>query len=53
MQTAKIHHTLEVFDFKPLPEIEASLLKADYPEVEVNDMLEALSELPQYASKGI
>jgi hypothetical protein len=32
-----------------LEEIKASLLDAGYPDAEVNDMIEAMSELPQYA----
>ena|SRR5579859_3127947 len=50
---ADAHKTFDQFDFQPLSEIKASLLDAHYPEAEVNDMLEALSELPQYADKDI
>jgi hypothetical protein len=46
------HSTIEVFDHAPLETIKASLGEAGYPEAEVNDMLEALSELPQYANTG-
>jgi|SRR5436190_23394191 hypothetical protein len=44
------HETLEVFDFSPLEEVKASFLAAGYSEAEVNDMIDALSELPHYAS---
>ena len=50
---ADAHKTFDQFDFQPLEAIKASLQDAHYPEAEVNDMLEALSELPQYAGKGI
>ena len=36
-----------------LDEVKASLLEAGYPDTEVADMLEAMSELPQYAGRGI
>jgi hypothetical protein len=42
---------IEPFDFKPLNKVKASFLEAGYPEVEINDMIEAMSELPQYAVK--
>src|SRR6266446_3934674 len=47
------HKTIDSFDFKPLDEVKASLLEAGYPDVEVKDMLEAMSELPQYAGRGV
>ena len=43
------HKTIDAFEFNPLDEVKASLLKAGYPDAEVNDMLDAMSELPQYA----
>jgi hypothetical protein len=43
------HKTIDTFDFKSLDEVKASLLEAGYPDAEVNDMIEAMSELPQYA----
>jgi hypothetical protein len=43
------HKTIDIFDFTSLDEVKASLLKAGYPDAEVKDMLEAMSELPQYA----
>ena len=43
------HKTVETFDFKPLAEVKASLLEAGYPDAEVKDMIEGMSELPQYA----
>ncbi len=46
------HSALEVFDFQPLGVVKKGFLDAGYPEAEVNDMLEALSELPQYADTG-
>ena len=53
MRAEERHKTIEVFDFKPVAEIITSLLHAGYSQAEVNDMLEALSELPQYADKTI
>ena len=51
MATAKEpHKTIDTFDFKSLDEVKASLLEAGYPEAEVKDMIEAMSELPQYAN---
>src|SRR5438132_13606289 len=47
------HSALEVFDFQPLGVVKQGFLDAGYPEAEVNDMLQALSELPQYAGKDI
>lgn len=47
------HKTIDSFDFKPLDEIKASFLEAGYSKAEVNDMIEAMSELPQYASTNI
>ncbi len=43
------HKTIDTFDFKSLDEVKASLLESGYPDAEVNDMIEAMSELPQYA----
>jgi hypothetical protein len=43
------HKTIDAFDFKPLDEVKASLVDAGYSDSEVKDMLEAMSELPQYA----
>jgi hypothetical protein len=50
---AERHDTIETFDFRPLEKVKADLLEAGYPEAEVNDMIEAMSELPQYAGRGI
>jgi len=47
------HKTIDAFDFKPLDEVKASLLEAGYPDAEVKDMIESMSELPQYASTAI
>jgi hypothetical protein len=47
------HKAIEAFDFKPLDEVRGSLLEAGYAETEVNDMIEAMSELPQYAGTAI
>lgn len=47
------HNALEVFDFQPFDTIKQSFNRAGYSDVEVNDMLEALSELPHYADQGI
>jgi hypothetical protein len=43
------HKTIDAFDFKSLDEVKASLVEAGYPDAEVKDMIEAMSELPQYA----
>jgi hypothetical protein len=54
MSTTKEHHkTIDTFDFKSLDEVKASLLEAGYPDTEVNDMIEAMSELPQYAGTNL
>jgi hypothetical protein len=54
METAADRHkTIEAFDFKPLEEVKAELLDAGYPDAEVKDMIEAMSELPQYAGQAI
>ena len=45
--------TIDAFDFKPLDEVKGSLLDAGYAESEVKDMIEAMSELPQYAGTDI
>ena len=47
------HKTIDAFDFKPLDEVKASLLEAGYPDAEVQDMIESMSELPQYAGTAI
>ncbi len=47
------HSALEVFDFQPLSKVKRNFLKAGYSDVEINDMLEALSELPQYADQTL
>jgi hypothetical protein len=47
------HKTIDSFDFKSLDEVKASLLDAGYPDAEVNDMIEAMSELPQYADRTL
>jgi hypothetical protein len=33
--------------------VKADLLDAGYPDAEVQDMIDAMSELPQYAGRGI
>jgi hypothetical protein len=43
------HKAIDTFDLKSLDEVKSSLLEAGYPDTEVNDMIEAMSELPQYA----
>ncbi len=54
METAtQRHKTIDPFDFKPLDEVKASFLEAGYSEAEVKDMIEAMSELPQYAGTDI
>jgi hypothetical protein len=47
------HKTIDAFDFKPLEQVKADLLDAGCPDVEVNDMIESMSELPQYAGQDI
>jgi hypothetical protein len=47
------HKTIDAFDFKPLDEVKTSLLEAGYPDAEVKDMLEAMSELPHYAGRTL
>jgi hypothetical protein len=47
------HKTIDAWDFKPLDEMKASLLAAGYSGAEVKDMIEAMSELPQYAGTAI
>jgi hypothetical protein len=47
------HNAIDAFDFKPLDEVRGSLLDAGYAELEVKDMIEAMSELPQYAGTDI
>ena len=46
------HQTIEPFTFQSLRKIKGTLQEAGYPEAEITDMLEALSELPQYAGKN-
>jgi hypothetical protein len=54
METAaQRHKTIDTFDFKPLEKVKSELLDAGYPDAEVQDMIEAMSELPQYAGRGI
>ena len=54
METAtQRHKTIDPFDFKPLEEVKASFLNAGYSHAEVNDMIEAMSELPQYVGHDI
>jgi len=54
METAaQKHQTINAFEFKPLNEVKASLLDAGYPDTEVNDMIDAMSELPQYAGTAL
>ena len=43
------HKTIDAFDFKSLDEVKDSLLEAGYPDAEVQDMIESMSELPHYA----
>jgi hypothetical protein len=33
--------------------VKAELLDAGYPDTEVKDMIDAMSELPKYAGRGI
>src|SRR6266446_8642434 len=47
------HKTIDAFDFKPLAEVKASLVDAGYSDSEVKDMLESMSELPQYAGTAL
>ena len=54
METAADRHkTIDTFEFKPFEQVKADLLDAGFPDVEVNDMIESMSELPQYAGTGI
>jgi hypothetical protein len=54
MKTAADRHkTLDTFEFKPLKKVKAELLDAGYPDAEVKDMIDAMSELPQYAGQDI
>jgi hypothetical protein len=54
METAAARHkTIDAFDFKPLENVKAELLAAGYPDAEVQDMIDAMSELPQYAGQDI
>ena len=54
METAADRHkTIDTFDFKPLEEVKAELLEAGYPDAEVQDMIDAMSELPPYAGTAI
>ena len=50
---AQRHQTIDTFDGKPLEEVKAALLDAGYPDAEVQDMIDAMSELPQYAGTAI
>jgi hypothetical protein len=47
------HQTIEPFGFQPLDNVKASLLDAGDPQAEVNDMIAAMSELPEYAGRGV
>ena len=47
------HKTIDTFEFKPLDKVKAKLLDAGYPDAEVQDMIDAMSELPQYAGHDI
>lgn len=47
------HKSIETFKFKPLIEVEDMFIKDGYSKTEVDDMVEALSELPQYARSNI
>ena len=47
------HKAIDAFDFKSLDEVRGSLLDAGYAKTEVDDMIEAMSELPQYAGTDI
>jgi hypothetical protein len=47
------HKTIDTFDFKSLDAVKTSLLEAGYPDTEVEDMIDAMSELPQYAGKTL
>src|SRR5687768_3254328 len=54
METAaERHKTIDAFNFKPLEDVRAELLDAGYPDAEVKDMINAMSELPQYAGQDI
>jgi hypothetical protein len=54
METAtQRYKTIDPFDFKPLNEVKASFLEAGYSKAEVKDMIEAMSELLQYAGTDI
>jgi hypothetical protein len=54
MKTAADRHkTIGTFEFKPLDKVKAELLDAGYPDAEVKDMIDAMSELPQYAGQDI
>lgn len=47
------HKSIESFEFKPLSEVEDMFIKDGYSKAEVEDMIEAMSELPQYARTNI
>ena len=47
------HKTIDAFEFKSLKKVKAELLEAGYAEAEVKDMIDAMSELPQYAGQDI
>jgi hypothetical protein len=54
METAADRHkTIDTFEFKPLNKVKAELLNAGYPDAEVQDMIDAMSELPPYAGQDI
>ena len=47
------HKTIDTFDFKSLDAVKTSLLEAGYPDTEVADMIDAMSDLPQYAGRTL
>jgi hypothetical protein len=51
--TAKKHSSIEAIDLKPLEEVKAEFLNAGYFKTEVQDMVDAMSELPQYGGQAI
>jgi hypothetical protein len=54
METAtQKHQAIDAFEFKPLETVKADLLEAGYPDAEVQDMINSMSELPKYAGTAI
>lgn len=46
------HDFIEIFDFRPLEELERSLLESkDYGSKEISKLIQGLSRLPRYATK--